>query len=73
MIVKFEMYDKSGRLEKLLTLSDIRKLGEIPTPFHMEMKNVQSGSHTVVDFTEVKYDTGLDDDRFTQRALEHGL
>jgi outer membrane lipoprotein-sorting protein len=72
-IVKFEMYDKQGRLEKELALSDFRDVGAIPTPFHMEMKNVQNGSHTVVDFTDVKYDTGMNDDRFTQRALEHGL
>lgn len=73
VIVKFEMDDKSGRLEKVLTLTDIRTLGAIPTPFHMEMKNEQSGSHTVVDFSEVKYDTGLADEMFTERALEHGL
>jgi outer membrane lipoprotein-sorting protein len=71
--LKFEMYDKSARLEKVLRLSDIRKLGEIPTAFHMEMQNVQAGSHTVVDFSDVKYDTGQPDERFTQRALEHGL
>jgi outer membrane lipoprotein-sorting protein len=71
--LKFEMYDKSGRLEKVLRMSDFRKLGEIPTAFHMEMQNVQAGSHTVVDFSQVQYDTGQPDARFTQRALEHGL
>jgi outer membrane lipoprotein-sorting protein len=71
--VKFEMYDKSARLEKVLRMSDFRKLGEIPTAFHLEMQNVEAGSHTVVDFSQVKYDTGQPDDRFTQRALEHGL
>ncbi len=72
-VVKFEMYDKSARLQKILRLSDFHKLGEIPTAFHMEMHNVQAGSHTVVDFSEVKYDTGQSDDRFTTRALERGL
>ena len=73
VLVKLEMYDKQGRVQKVLTLSDIRKVGAVPTPFHMEMNNVQDNSRTVVDFTEVKYDTGLDDDAFTQRALERGL
>jgi outer membrane lipoprotein-sorting protein len=73
VMVKFEMYDTSARLEKVLTLNDFRNVGAIPTAFHMEMKNEQSGSHTVVDFNEVKYDTGLADDMFTQRSLEHGL
>ncbi len=73
VIVKYELYDKSGRLQKVLVLKDIRKLGAIPTPFHMEMANVQEGSRTVVDFTEIKYDTGIDEGVFTQRALERGL
>jgi hypothetical protein len=73
VILKFEMYDKSDRLEKVLTLNDFRNVGAIPTAFHMEMKNEQSGSHTVVDFNEIKYDTGLGNDMFTQRSLEHGL
>jgi outer membrane lipoprotein-sorting protein len=71
-ILTFELYDKANRLAKVLRVSDIRKVGAIPTPFHMEMQNVQSGSHTVVDFTDVKYDSGMSDDLFAQRALEHG-
>jgi outer membrane lipoprotein-sorting protein len=72
VMLKYEMYDKSDRLEKVLAMSDVRKVGEIPTPFRMEMKNVQAGSHTEVELNEIKYDTGLDDSTFTQRALERG-
>ena len=72
-LVKFSMHDKAGRMQKVLSLSDFRKLGEIPTAFRMEMRNEETGSHTIVDFTEIKYDTGLGDDMFTQRALERGL
>jgi outer membrane lipoprotein-sorting protein len=72
VMVKFEMYDQGGRLEKVLTLNDIRKIGEIPTAFRSEMKNVQTGSRTEVEMDEVKYDSGLDDGTFTQRALERG-
>ncbi len=73
VMVKFEMYDKSDRIEKLLTLGSIRNVGAIPTAFDMEMKNEQSGSRTVVHFDDIKYDTGLPDDLFTQRALDQGL
>jgi len=73
VMVKFQMYDKGGRLEKLLTLSDIRTVRAIPTAFRMEMKNEQSGSRTVADFSEITYDPGFGDDAFTQRSLEHGL
>jgi outer membrane lipoprotein-sorting protein len=73
VIVKYSMHDNAGRQEKVLTLGEIRPVGAIPTPFTMEMKNVDSGSHTIVDFTEIKYDTKLGDDMFTERALERGL
>lgn len=71
-VLQFEMDDASSRLVKRLRLSDIRAVGAIPTAFRMEMRNVRTGSHTLVEFTEVQYDTGMSDDRFTQRALEHG-
>jgi len=73
VIVKYSMHDTAGRQEKVLTLGDVRNVGQIPTPFTMEMKNIDSGSHTIVDFTEITYDAKLGDDMFTQRALEHGL
>jgi outer membrane lipoprotein-sorting protein len=73
VFVKFDMHDKAARPQKVLTLSDIRMLGAIPTFFHMEMANVQDGSRTIVDFSEIKYDTALDDGLFTQRALERGM
>jgi outer membrane lipoprotein-sorting protein len=73
VVVKYSMHDVAGRQEKLLTLGNIRAVGAIPTPFTMEIANIDSGSHTIVDFTEITYDTKLGDDMFTQRALEHGL
>lgn len=72
VMLQYEMYDKSNRLEKNLRMSDVRTIGAIPTAFRMEMRNLQSGSHTSVEFEEVKYDLGLDDALFTQRTLEHG-
>jgi outer membrane lipoprotein-sorting protein len=73
VFVRFEMYDRTDKLEKQLALSDIRNVGAIPTAFHMEMKDVEAGSHTVVRFTAVKYDTGLPDSLFAEHELEHGL
>jgi outer membrane lipoprotein-sorting protein len=73
VILRFEMLDGSGTPVKTLSLSDVRKVGAIPTPFQMEMRSEQSGSRTVVEFTEVTYDTGIGDEAFGQRALERGL
>jgi outer membrane lipoprotein-sorting protein len=71
--LRYEMFDESNAVQKVLNLSDVRTLGAIPTPFHMEMETTGNGSRTIVDFVEVSYDTGLPDDAFSQRALEHGL
>lgn len=57
---------------KSLSLQDIRDVGPIPTAHHLEMRTLAKGSRTVVELPEVKFDTGLDDDLFTQRYLERG-
>jgi hypothetical protein len=36
------------------------------------MRTLAKGSRTVVELPEVKYDSGLPDDLFTQRHLERG-
>lgn len=73
IFLRYEMADRNGQVIKRLVLGDVRKVGAIPTPFAMEMRNELSGSRTAVSFTRVAYDTGLSDDEFTQRALERGL
>ncbi len=70
---RFEFLDKKGELLKVLEATDIRDVGNIPTAFRLTMTNVQSGTHTVVEFQDVKYDTGLSDSMFVQHQLEKGL
>lgn len=71
---KLELYGRdSGELEKVLSREDVRKIGAIPTPHHLEMRNLKRGSRTVVELSEVRYDQGLADDLFTQRQLERGV
>ncbi len=72
VVLRFSMHDAAGRQQKVLSLSDLRPVGTIPSAFRMEMQNVGAGSRTVVDFTDIKYNVGLADDLFTQRALERG-
>jgi len=72
MVRKYEFTDERGQLAKTLLLGDIREVGGIPAAHHFEMRNERSGSHTTVDLTELRYNTGLDDEVFTQRRLEKG-
>lgn len=69
---KIDFYGRDGALAKSLSLQDIRDVGPIPTAHHLEMRTLAKASRTVVDLPEVKFDSGLDDDLFTQRYLERG-
>lgn len=69
---KMDFYTADGKHVKTLLQGDIRNVGAIPTAHHMEMKNVEKGSSTDVKLTEVKYDSGLSDDLFTERRLKRG-
>src|SRR5262249_24475 len=72
VVRKFEFWDAEGHVAKTLALSDIQDVGGIPAAHHFEMRNERSGSHTTVDLTALTYNTGLDDEVFTQRRLEKG-
>lgn len=70
---KIEFYDeKDGEHAKTLLLSDFRDVDGVPTPFRLEMSNLEKGSKTLMEFSEIRHDQGLDDDVFTQRYLERG-
>jgi len=72
VVRKYELVDAQGQTAKTLLLSDIRDVGGIPAAHRLEMRNERAGSHTLVELTELKYNTGLDDEVFTQRRLEKG-
>ena len=70
---KYEFQSEQGATEKTLLLSEIRLVGRIPSAHRLEMRNERTHSRTVVDFSKIEYDVGLDDDTFTQRRLERGV
>ena len=70
---KYEFDDGGGRRAKTLLVSDIRTIRGIPAAHGLEMRNERSGSRTVVVVKDLRYDTGLTDDVFTQRRLERGV
>jgi len=67
---KIEFYDKGGELLKVLTTDDIVQIDGIWTIKKLVMENVQKGSKTILELTEVKYNQGLKDDLFTITNLE---
>jgi outer membrane lipoprotein-sorting protein len=69
---KMDFYDGAAQHVKTLVQSDVRDVGTIPTAHKMELKSVDKGTATVVALTEVKYDSSLPDDLFTERQLQRG-
>jgi outer membrane lipoprotein-sorting protein len=69
---KLDFYDAQDAHVKTLAQLDVRDIGPIPTPHRLEMRNVKKGSHTEVALTDVRYDSGVPDDLFTERQLNRG-
>jgi hypothetical protein len=72
VVRKYEFWSADGQLAKTLLLSDVRDVGGIPSAHRLEMRNERTGSHTTVELIALSYNSGLDDDVFTQRRLEKG-
>ena len=73
LAVKAEFYDKSGNLHRIFEASDIKKVDGIWTPGKLEACNVQTGHKTVIIYTNLRYNTTLDDNLFTVSSLSRGL
>jgi outer membrane lipoprotein-sorting protein len=69
LAVHAEFYDRSGALWKQLEARDIKKVQGYWTSGEVEMKNVQKDSRTVIRTKEIKFDTELSDDMFTERGI----
>ena len=67
--VKAEFYDKSGRLEKVLSAEDIRNENGYWVAGKTTMHNVKRKHKTVMEILNQKNDIELPDAEFTQRAL----
>jgi len=67
--VKIDMYDKSGKLFKVLTREDVKQFGAYWTSMKITMNDLKSGHTTIMDVTNPKFDTGIPADTFTERFL----
>ena len=73
MLRRMELFDKDGStLIKVLSVEDLRDESGVPTPHRLEMETVSRKTKTILRLSDVHYNTGLDDDLFTQRSLQRG-
>ncbi|MEO6725656.1 MAG: outer membrane lipoprotein-sorting protein [Blastocatellia bacterium] len=68
--VLVEMYDKNGQRLRVLKASDLVKISNIWVAKRIEMSSPIEGTKTVLVMDEIKFNTGLKEDLFTQQSLE---
>ena len=71
MALKAEYYDKDGLL-KVYRVLDFGKEGGFWTSRHSEMENVVRKHKTVMEFSAMQYDTGIDDGFFKVSTIQRG-
>ncbi|MHC4423391.1 MAG: outer membrane lipoprotein-sorting protein [Planctomycetota bacterium] len=68
MPVKMEYYDRKNKLYRMIESKKIEKIQKFPTVVKSIVSDLKTGSKTVMEFSDVKYDIKLKD-IFTERYL----
>ncbi|MBP5603827.1 MAG: outer membrane lipoprotein-sorting protein [Treponema sp.] len=70
---KCEFYDRQDTLHRVLTCTDFTTIKGFTTAQKMKMENVQTGTWSLIETKNIKYDDeDIDDSMFTVAALEKG-
>jgi hypothetical protein len=69
---QLELWDDGSEPKKRVKQGDIRAIGAIPVPHHLEAATPAAGSHTVIGIADVQFNQKLDPELFSQRYLERG-
>jgi outer membrane lipoprotein-sorting protein len=72
VLAAVDFYDRQDRLLKTLRVSGIDRIDGIWTAQKMEMTNVRDRHSTVIDISDIRFNTPLEDSLFTVANLERG-
>ena len=68
--MKMEFYDRDDKLYRIIESKKIEKIQDFYTVVQSVVSNLKTGSKTEMEFSDVKYNIGLDDSIFTERYLQ---
>jgi outer membrane lipoprotein-sorting protein len=68
--MKMEYYDKDNKLYRTIESVKVETIQGFPTVVKSVVSNLQTGGKTEMEFSNVKYNIGLDDSIFTERYLQ---
>ncbi len=66
---KVELYDKRGKLYKVITMEKLEKIGNYWISKELKMEDLKTGRKTTMSTLEIKLDSGLSNELFTERYL----
>lgn len=66
---KVELYDKGERLYKIVTMGKIEKIGNYWISKELQMEDLREGRKSTMETIEIKLDSSLSDEIFTERYL----
>ncbi|MBU1699854.1 MAG: outer membrane lipoprotein-sorting protein [Candidatus Eisenbacteria bacterium] len=69
--LKEEYFDKKDEMIRLFTADEIKEIDGFSTVTTRTMKDLKRDHHTVVTFSEVKYNVGVEPDIFAERYLKN--
>lgn len=64
-------YNEKGELDRLFRAGKVEEIDGILTMTERTMKDVSGGGRTIIEFTGIKYDQGIESDIFTERYLKN--
>ena len=70
---KTETWDINGNKLKTILWEEWSQIQGIWSGLRMSIKNQKTGHSTVITFSEIDYESEIEDDMFTERALKRGI
>ncbi len=67
--VQIEYYDKAGNKYRVAKALGVKNIQGYPTVVKASMESLKTGSKTVMEYSKVEYNIGLDETLFTERYL----
>ncbi|MDD5070047.1 MAG: outer membrane lipoprotein-sorting protein [Candidatus Omnitrophica bacterium] len=68
--IRAEYFNKQGKLSRIVEALETGDVQGYPTVKKSKASDLENGSNTVTEFSEIQYDLGLDESIFTERYLK---
>jgi len=71
--LKKEFYDEDDDLLKILTVEQEKSFGDVIILTKVKMHNMQKNQFTIMEFSDVQIDKGIQNNKFSERMMKRGI